>query len=64
MTIKEIQIMTGNDGELYGQTLRAIKPSAIACDIPTPSIGDVPRPNSSTKTRDFGDASPVTSIQH
>ena len=61
MTINEIQIMAVTMGD-YAQTLSAIKPSAIAWDIPTPSIGDVPRPNSSTKTRDFGDANPVTTI--
>lgn len=39
-------------------TFSAIKPSAIACEIPTPSLGEVPRPSSSTRTSDFGVASP------
>jgi len=43
-------------------TLIPISASAIACDIPTPSRGEVPRPSSSTKTKLFGEASPVMEI--
>ena len=40
-------------------TFNEINPSAIACDIPTPSLGEVPRPSSSTRTSDFGVANPM-----
>lgn len=40
-------------------TFKAINPSAMACDIPTPSLGDVPRPSSSTSTKDLGVARPM-----
>jgi len=33
-------------------TFNPTKPSAIACAIPTPSLGDVPRPSSSINTKD------------
>lgn len=45
--------------ENIGCTLSAISPSAIACDTPTPSLGDVPRPNSSINTKESGVASPI-----
>ena len=40
------------------QTFFFIKASAIACEIPIPSFGEVPRPNSSIKTSESESASP------
>jgi len=41
-----------------GSTLRAIKASAIACEIPTPSRCEVPLPSSSTSISDLKVARP------
>jgi PP-loop superfamily ATP-utilizing enzyme len=45
-------------------TLSATNSSAIACAIPTPSVGEVPRPNSSMSTKELGVAKPVTMSKH
>jgi len=53
-----ISSLEGHTRMLVVRTFSAINPSAIACEIPTPSLGDVPRPSSSINTRDCGEARP------
>jgi len=43
--------------------LASMSASAMACEIPTPSRGDVPRPSSSINTRELEDAKPELTVR-
>jgi hypothetical protein len=60
---KSLSVIVQSDSRRLSinHTFSATNSSAMACAIPTPSIGEVPRPNSSMSTKEFGVAKPMIS---
>jgi hypothetical protein len=47
---------------IYALAFAPIMDSAMACAIPTPSLGEVPRPSSSMRTRDPDVIKPIVTL--